>query len=157
MAQRQLLGSCEGSFLLSSTEQLRCFHDLLRQKSSSLFMLLWWNSTVPLMIRSMYLGLMMRILVLWSCTWCPMLILCPAQLTCLPRHGVNWMACPSKTDFTVFTAFMQDKCSWRAFSGKIATVTGGFPGPLILLLKFPCPMTSQIQSLSCLMTFTSHC
>jgi hypothetical protein len=48
------------------------------------------NSIVPLMIWSMYLGLMVRMLVLWSWMWCPVFILCFVQLTCLdipPRHA----------------------------------------------------------------------
>jgi hypothetical protein len=49
--------SCCGGFLRYFREQRRGFHDLLRQKPSSLFILLGWSSIASLMMRSMYLGL----------------------------------------------------------------------------------------------------
>jgi hypothetical protein len=65
---------------------MRGFHDLLRQKPSSLFMLMGWSSVsvAGLMMQSMDLDLVERILVFWSwiqypdgyCVCCA-----PAQLT----------------------------------------------------------------------------
>jgi hypothetical protein len=59
------LESCEGGFLKSFREQMRGLHDLLRQKPSSLFMLMGWSSisTASLMMRSMYLELVVRMAV----------------------------------------------------------------------------------------------
>jgi hypothetical protein len=58
--------SCEGGFLRSLSEEVRRFHDLLRQKPFSLFILLGWNSIsiAPLMMRSTCLGLVERMLAL---------------------------------------------------------------------------------------------
>jgi hypothetical protein len=55
-----------GGFLRSFREQRRGFHDLLRQKPSSLFILLGWSSIsiASLMMPSMYLGLVERMVVL---------------------------------------------------------------------------------------------
>jgi hypothetical protein len=67
--------SCDGGFLRSFREQMRGYHDLLRQKPSSMFVLLGWSSisVASLMVRSIYLGLMERLAV-W-CSW----ILCYAM------------------------------------------------------------------------------
>lgn len=56
------------------------FHDFLRQKSSSLFMLLGWSSVpvASIMILSIYLGLVKRILVFWSWVRYPKLMSSPA-------------------------------------------------------------------------------
>jgi hypothetical protein len=60
--------SCEGVFLRSSREQMRGFHDLIKQKPSSLFITLGWSSisVSSLMMRSMHLGLVDRALMLCS-------------------------------------------------------------------------------------------
>jgi hypothetical protein len=69
--------------LRSVREQMRGFHDLLRQKPSFLFTLLGWSSfrTASLKMWSVFLGLVERMAV-W-CGWmrCPKLILCIARLT----------------------------------------------------------------------------
>jgi hypothetical protein len=60
---------------------MRGFHDLLRQKPYSLFILLGWSSisvTSPMM-QSMYLGLVERMVVFCSWIWCPKLLLCSAM------------------------------------------------------------------------------
>jgi hypothetical protein len=43
-AEIPYLLSCDGGFLRSFREQMRGFHDLLRQKPSSLFVLFGWRS-----------------------------------------------------------------------------------------------------------------
>jgi hypothetical protein len=57
---------CDGGFLRSFREQMRGFHNLLRQKPSSLFILLGWSSVslVSLMIRPIYLGFV-ESMVMW--------------------------------------------------------------------------------------------
>jgi hypothetical protein len=66
---------------------MRGFHDLLKQKPSSLFILLGWSSIsiVSLIMRSMYLGLVERMVVFCSWMRCPKLMLClpPAYLLVL--------------------------------------------------------------------------
>jgi hypothetical protein len=57
------LPSCWCGFLRSFREQVRGFHDLLKQKPSSLFILLGWSSisVTSLMMRSMCLSLVKAI------------------------------------------------------------------------------------------------
>jgi hypothetical protein len=58
---------------------MRGFHDLLRQKPSSLFMLLGRGSIISLTMQSVYLDLAERILVSWSWMLSPKLMLCSAM------------------------------------------------------------------------------
>jgi hypothetical protein len=58
-----------GACLCSLRLRLRGFHDLLRDKASSLLMMLVWSSesVAPLMIQFFYVNFLVRILVL--CIW----------------------------------------------------------------------------------------
>jgi pimeloyl-ACP methyl ester carboxylesterase len=74
------LPPCYRCFPRSFKEQMRGFRDLLRQKTSSLFIVLGWSSIsiASLMMQSMYLDLVERMVVLCSRMRCPKLILCSA-------------------------------------------------------------------------------
>jgi hypothetical protein len=69
-----------GGFLRTLREWISGFHDRLRQRPSSLFMLFGCSSisVASLICRSMYLDLVDRILVFWSWIRCPRLMLCSA-------------------------------------------------------------------------------
>jgi hypothetical protein len=58
-----------GASLCSLRSRMKCFHDLLREKPTSLLMLLRWSliSIASMMILYIYLDLLDRILVL--CSW----------------------------------------------------------------------------------------
>jgi hypothetical protein len=97
-------GCLEGSLLHSFREEMRGFHDLLKQKQI-LFMLLGWSSILitSLMIRTMYLDMMHRII------WCPAAV-SASQIDAVLHHvrfvqmhkmyvpvvnlGVMWLVCP---------------------------------------------------------------
>jgi hypothetical protein len=110
---------------------MRGFHDLLRQKPFSLFILLGWSSILiaSLMMRSMYLGLVERMVVLCSWMRCPKLILCSARLTCpdvldgyvaeapstwcpsnVPyaqcSHGVIFHRCKNLKSYTIYDVYI---------------------------------------------------
>jgi hypothetical protein len=77
--------SCEGGVLQSFRKEMRCFHNLLRHKPSSLFTLLGWSSiTIAPWWYDLYIW------VWWRGCWChgaecdaPSWCCAPSQLTCL--------------------------------------------------------------------------
>jgi hypothetical protein len=70
--------SCYGAFL---REQMRSFHDLLRQKPSSLFILLGWSaiSMASLTMWSLHRVLVASMEVWWNWMWCPESTPCSAM------------------------------------------------------------------------------
>jgi hypothetical protein len=60
--------SCQGGFILSFREEMRGFHDLLKQKPSTVFILLdkAQSHVTFLLMWSIYCSLMERVVVLWS-------------------------------------------------------------------------------------------
>lgn len=76
--------SCEGGFLHSSREQMRGFHDLLRQKPSCLIVLGWSSISVALlMIWAVCLCSMESMLVLYRWMWYSSCYCALPWLTCL--------------------------------------------------------------------------
>jgi hypothetical protein len=86
-AENPDLLSCDWGFLWPFGEQMRDFHDLLRQKLASLFVLLGWTSIpiASLMMRPVCLGL-------WRGWWCGVAG-CGTQVDTMLRHG--WLDQPS--------------------------------------------------------------
>jgi hypothetical protein len=100
--------SCDGGFLQHLREHMRGFHDSLRQKSSSLFILLGCSSIkiVSLMMQSMYLGLVERMAV-W-CSWmlCPKLILCSAMADLSGCSRPVFLNCQAMTQYQALASII---------------------------------------------------
>jgi hypothetical protein len=88
------LPSCDGGFPQPFREQRRGFHDLLRQEPSYLFILLGLSSIsiASLMMRSMYLGVVERMVVFCSWMRCHKLMLCSptSDLSECSRRMCRW-------------------------------------------------------------------